>query len=319
MNDNVEVSVVVVTYNSIWDKLRQTLESILTQDDIRMQIIVADDGSDVRHDSNIIEIMKKYEFDNYVITNSETNQGTVENIYRAVKNAKGKYIKTIAPGDLLYHKETLRKWFDFMKKSKAVVSFGDAVYYCASQNGVTLFPTKGSPIKKELYTKEGKYKDIFIDYLLANDTILGAAQMMESDAIQKYLELIKSKIIYAEDYMIRIMIFDNLRVCYFPHTVVWYEYGTGISTNNDSKWERLLYKDYEMSDRLIGERKEGTNAITKRYLKYLRKSSLPMYIKKIYKVVMFPKILYFRRKMKAGKKKLPRECDIEILKKTLSC
>ena len=56
MNDNVEVSVVVVTYNSIWDKLRQTLESILTQDDIRMQIIVADDGSDVYKRQVMVQI-----------------------------------------------------------------------------------------------------------------------------------------------------------------------------------------------------------------------------------------------------------------------
>ena len=48
-----------------------------------------------------------------------------------------------------------------------------------------------------------------MDYLLANDTILGAAVLAKRNIILKYLLEMEGKVKYAEDYMIRLMIFDN--------------------------------------------------------------------------------------------------------------
>ena len=40
-----DVSVIVLTYNVQWEKLKPTLESILMQEDVNCEIVMADDGS----------------------------------------------------------------------------------------------------------------------------------------------------------------------------------------------------------------------------------------------------------------------------------
>ena len=45
MSDCYDISVVVGTFNPKWEKLKPTLISIVEQKNIRMQIIISDDGS----------------------------------------------------------------------------------------------------------------------------------------------------------------------------------------------------------------------------------------------------------------------------------
>lgn len=317
MQDNIDVTIIIVTYNSEWKKVKITLDSILSQKDVKMQIIVADDGSSENHDTKIIAHMDACGFKNYVLSNAPCNQGTVKNMVRAMEKAGGKYTKVIAPGDMLYKNCTLREWMEFMDVTGALVSFGEAVYYCVNKKDISLIPTIGSPVNKELYRDENKYSDAFVDYILANDTILGAAQMMRTEVIKEYLNLICNRIVYAEDYMIRIMMFDQIRIRYFPHTAIWYEFGTGISTGKDNKWERLLKKDFDMSNVIIGEREQYDNALCKRYLTYLHNESFHGWLRKVYKCFLFPKLVFFRLKMRLAKKYLPVECDMEILKRAL--
>lgn len=42
-----QVSFVVCTYNSKWEKLNSTLFALLAQKDISYEIVVADDGSEI--------------------------------------------------------------------------------------------------------------------------------------------------------------------------------------------------------------------------------------------------------------------------------
>ena len=51
-----QVSVIVCTYNSKWEKLKSTLLSILSQRDISFEIIIADDGSEIQ----CLDRAKKY-------------------------------------------------------------------------------------------------------------------------------------------------------------------------------------------------------------------------------------------------------------------
>ena len=62
-----------------------------------------------------------------------------------------------------------------------------------------------------------------MDYLLANDTILGAAVLAKRNIILKYLLEMEGKVKYAEDYMIRLMIFDNKIICHMDKNLIWYE------------------------------------------------------------------------------------------------
>lgn len=298
----IDVSIILVTYNSNWESISVTLQSILKQKKVSMQIIIADDGSKITFDDRIKKLMELYGFDNYLILNATANRGTVLNISNSIKNIRGKYTKTIAPGDYLFNNTTLYNWVDFMSKNNVSVSFGDAVYY-SKTNELLLYKTKGAPVNKKLFAL-GKYNSKqFVDYLLANDTILGAAQLMKSDILIKYLKIIENKVIYAEDYMIRIMIYDGINVVYYPNIVIWYEYGTGISTSKNSKWDKLLYADFEMSNDLISQRK-ADNFMQIKYQKYLKLRKVKN-IKKIVKVICFPSVIVYRIRFKYVKESIP--------------
>lgn len=294
----VDVSVVIVTYNSEWKNLKRTLLSALKQKKISMQIVIADDGSKKTYKEEIKNIMKLYNFNEYIVLDNEINRGTVLNIANAMKFVTGKFTKTIAPGDCFFDEYVLYNWINYMLANESVVSFGDAVYY--SYNGkLNLYETKESPVNRSLY-KTGKYSSQqFVDYVIANDTILGAAQMMKTDVLNEYLQIIKNKIIYAEDYMIRIMMYDGIRVIYYPGIVIWYEYGTGISTSKNSKWEKLLHKDFEESNNIISK-KVSTNYLQKKFKLYLKLNRIKS-LKKVSKVLLFPSVIIYRFKFKTVK------------------
>lgn len=295
----IDVSVILVTYNSKWDDIRTTLISILKQKNISLQIIVADDGSKKTYDDKIKELMNQYSFKEYLFRNSPVNNGTVLNIINSIKYIKGKYTKLISPGDRLFDETTLYKWIDFMSSDNIEISFGDAVYYSKSE-GLRLHKTKGAPINRYLYKKLKYSEKQFVDYVVANDTVLGAAQLMKSDILVNYLGLIQNKIIYAEDYMIRIMVYDGLNVMYYPNIVIWYEYGTGISTSKNNKWEKILKVDFEASNDLIAKRKVATFA-QKKYKMYLKLRKIRP-LGKVVKVLLFPSVIVCRINARFAKK-----------------
>lgn len=298
----IDVSVVIAIYNSEWEKIRITLLSVLKQKNVSMQIVIADDGSERTYDKEINELMVQYDFKEYLVLNANENHGTVLNIANAMKHVNGRYTKTIAPGDYFFDESVLSRWVRFMQNNNIDVSFGNAVFYSKTEK-LKLHKTKGSPVNRHLYRLGRKKSRQFVDYIVANDTILGAAQLMKTDTIQKYMEIIKNKIIYAEDYMIRIMVYDGVSVVYYPETVIWYEYGTGISTSKNDKWELLLHADFETSNELISHR-DAFNYMQKKFKIYLklRKNKL---VKKISKVLLFPTILIYRMKFRFAKDFVP--------------
>ena len=296
-----DVSVIIVTYNSDWEKLRLTLLSTVKQRNISIQIIITDDGSEETFDENIVQLFKEFEFDNYVIVTNSVNRGTVLNISSALQYLDGIYTKTIAPGDYFCEELALSKWVKFMKYNRALVSFGDAIYY-SDYDSMKYISTKGSPVNKHLYTNDGSPSKVFLDYILANDTILGAAQMMETKILKEYIRLIENKIIYAEDFMMRIMIFDGIKIKYYPCSVILYEYGTGISTSKNSKWAKLLHDDFEISNEIIQKRKPKTS-LQQKYQIYLSKRHSK--INKLVKLLYFPSVLINRLCMKLAIPTIP--------------
>ena len=75
------VSVVVLTYNAVWEKLRRTLDSIVVQRGLEFEIIVADDGSSVRSDDRITVFFAEKGFTAYKLVNAKENGGTVKNLF----------------------------------------------------------------------------------------------------------------------------------------------------------------------------------------------------------------------------------------------
>ena len=111
--------------------------------------------------------------------------------------------------------------------------------------------------------------------------------------MRKYLEQMLGKVIYVEDYMIRIAVFENQKILHHPCKAVWYEYGTGVSTAKSEKWAALLKKDFDACNQIIAEAEAPCDRLARRYVKYLRYSGSETK-RKLYKCLLFPDLLYWR-------------------------
>ncbi len=243
-----EISIIILTYNASWEKLKSTIDSALAQNNIDMEIIVADDGSE----NSLQDCVERYllskdlsKFDYQLITNA-VNQGTVKNAISGLSVAKGKYSKLISPGDKLLQSDTLRNWLDALEGSEW--SFSDALYFDEKGKQLSIM---AQPQNIQVYlnhdAKAGRWH-----YVVLRDIALGASIIGLTTVQLEYCKRLRDAgVIYAEDNMWRLLMFEGHLGQYYPKATVYYECGSGISTNNNQKWHQKLKEDWEITDSLM--------------------------------------------------------------------
>ena len=292
-----DVSIIIASYFPIYEKLCSTVKSILNQKNISFEIIITDDGSQENYFEKIQHFFLKSGFKNYQLVEHKKNVGTCKNIYDALIKANGCYVKTISPGDFLYDEYTLSKWVRFMEVTEAKISFGDIINYHMSENKkIVLDREKMRPQLIDIYSKY-RHRNVLISYVLLSDVPVGACFIVEKNTLIQYLNLIVGRIKYAEDFAFRLMLLDNIEIHHFDEKVVWYEFGTGISTSNNDKWSNVLREEMHILEDIIVERYSGNTGFAGRYSKYLeKKKKNPQY--RYFKYIIFPKAIYYRFKMR---------------------
>lgn len=248
MERDLDISIIVASYNPDYKKLFYTLNSAIRQENIKFEIIIADDGSNNFMKESIVTYFRERNFSSYLINALPVNKGTVINVYEAIKKAKGKYIKLISPGDFLYTSNVLQQWKDYMIKCDASLSFSNAIYYQNIDNPEIL---KGRAIPQNVNTNN---KILIKKYLICDDLFLGAATLVEKKIFLKYLDILVGKVKYVEDYSYRLMIADGVKVLYFPYPAILYEYGSGISTSQNKRWNELIRKDFNVVNKMLLEK-----------------------------------------------------------------
>lgn len=234
-----EISVCLLTYNSNYNKLIRTLESILCQKSIDFELIISDDGSENFDKKEICSWIDNRGFTNYKILVHKKNIGTVKNMLSALKEAVGIYVKTISPGDYLYNNTSLYRMMNFMKENNLTLCFGDAVPY--DSNGLLPegYLTPHSIVPYLMHDD----KRMRNNYIRGLDYACGAGYMIERESFFSTLDKLSEKIVYAEDCAFVYLIASGARYDWWPHKIIYYEYGSGISTNGDSTWLSLIHED----------------------------------------------------------------------------
>lgn len=279
------VSVIVSTYKSQWDKIRKTLYSILQQDNTIFEIIICDDGSPDNYFERIEDYFSKSCFSNYLLLKHNQNQGTVKNYLDGLKHAKGKYVKAISPGDFLYDKNTLQLFVQYAELHPADAYFGKAIYYNIIDNNIHIFDDVHNPRDLSPWINKDKRK-IRYNYIRKSDYIVGASFFVKKDTQLNYLLRIEDKIKYAEDYSFVMMIAEGRNIEFINKPVIFYEYGTGISTNGQSIWKQYLLQDDLNALQLIWPSLSLAEKLEKKQNKRMDE--------KIMRYILTPKLIFLR-------------------------
>ena len=120
--------------------------------------------------------------------------------------------------------------------------------------------TKAHPNDINCYIRGNTAKARY-NYLICDDLFLGAATMCRQETLLPYLQEICGKVVYAEDNVYRLMVYDRVPVCYFPENAIVYETGLGVSTSGNDIWKQRLRKDWDACSELLLHRCSGHDPI----------------------------------------------------------
>lgn len=293
--DAIEVSIIMATFNPSWDKCKFTLDSIVSQKDVEIELIVTDDGSSDNLFNRFDEYLRISDFCNYKLIGHESNQGTVKNYYDGIKAAKGKYVKLISPGDALFNETVLADWLSALRSSGLKWSFGDAAYYRVENGKKEIVKAPAYPRLINCY-ESGDEKSCRWNYVVLEDVALGAALICERQVFSHYLERFIGVSKYAEDVAFIAMMYDGILPEYYNRNVVFYEFGTGVSTG-EKKWRALIHQDQKNAERVIISECNG-DELQRKIAKALRKiNSVDGFRKRIRKNIQkngIKKVLKYR-------------------------
>ena len=291
-----EVTVLLASYNPRIEKLKTCLKSVMLQRDISTQIVITDDGSRDNQFDKIEAFFGKYGYTDYKLIANDENRGTVKNMISGLSYCTGDYIKPISPDDYLYGEYALRHMVSYADKQKADAVMCGSVYYC-DDNGFKLLSSKALPQHPEVYKKSRLIKRY---YCLFEDRGLGVSFIIKSEKYREYMRMIEDKVIYAEDTAYKIMAACDCRIDYLPENCILYEYGHGISTSGDCKWEERIMADYRAADEIIYARAKDVKFIDK-YKAIKESDEKKTILLKIKKYIKVPEFLPFVIRLKLQK------------------
>ena len=291
----VKVSVIMAIYNPAWDKCLLTLDSILGQESIDLELIITDDGSDSNLFDRFELYFQQHGFNNYHLIGHKANQGTVKNYYDGLINASGEYVKLISPGDALFNETTLYEWSKFLSESGKLWSFGNSVFYSNKIDSRLIVKQPAFPMMIDCYYSHDDDACRW-NYVVLEDYASGAALLCDRLLMHDYLSRFINIMKYTEDIIHVAMMYDGITPAFFDRNVIFYEFGEGVSTSNDS-WIRRIRTDQRNAEISIASKNPCDNLqkkMNKSLLEINKENCLSKGLKKCLQKGGVKKVLKYR-------------------------
>ncbi len=234
-------SILIAIYEAEWDALKMTLDSIASQSFRDYEIIVADDGSVNNNKVELEAYFADKDISHKLVFNKK-NQGTLKNELSALSLAVGKYIKSLGQGDLLFDKDTLKRWVGFIKRNNYPDYFISLIQGFEIKEGVKKDKYFEHPFDLLAYMNYDTNK-IVRNLIYYSDNVSGVAMICKKDFYERYLCDIKGVVTYEEDIFQVKAALDGSYPLIYKDYGVWYENSSGISTNVFSGYRKKLIED----------------------------------------------------------------------------
>lgn len=159
------VSCIVTCYQKI-PYLFEAVDSVLAQDYPRLELIVADDGSDgfsVEQLLAYINERKASNITNVMICHQEANVGTVRNIRTALEHATGLYCVNLDGDDVFDHDTVISEMIDYAKSNNLDFLECGKRHCDEMLNEIELLPTPAEREKlQKLNTAKKQYRSFAV-------------------------------------------------------------------------------------------------------------------------------------------------------------
>jgi len=245
--ENPLVSVKINTYNGYKTVLLPLL-SCLNQDYQNIELIVVDDASTDETTKVIEEFLCKYSrrFARVEFIPLRENVGTVKAFNLGLKKCNGRFVKGLGNDDLLYSRTTISDIVKEFDSTKAWAIVGLLKSY-SIVNGEFLLHDFQAPSPYEFKYFTLSPQKIALLQMKFGFFISGAATFFSRELIERFeYELLeKIEVKYCEDLMSILWGLENIPINLYKRYVVWYGYGTGITTQKDSPFRIQTAKDHK--------------------------------------------------------------------------
>ena len=308
-----DITVIVCTYNGTIESILVTIESIIKQKGIHVNLIVADDGSNDNHEDEIVRYLDRNEFRNYTLLMSKQNRGTVKSICDALNHVSTEYVKFIGQGDLIYDESSLLRVVEFMRKDDYGIAFGKMAGYNCNDGKLNLVE-RFSPLDINSYIKQD-YRKIISEFFLFLNGPCGAIQIYKTDIAKKYMNEIVGHVKYCEDNVLGLFLIDGGKLGYFRDFIVWYEVGNGISSTKDCEIKNMFRIDQTNCFDYMAKIRHCPLTIKSAKMHDTNLIKNPFF-RKIMKILCSPSILWFRIKCKWHENYTRRELNMNSVNKT---
>ena len=271
MNLNItKASVVTLTYKK-FEKLYDTISSVLAQDYSNIEYIICDDGSEKFPYDQIKEFISKNSNDNIIVKilqNSE-NVGTVKNINRAYKQATGKYILNLSCGDVFFADDIVTKIVNRFEETNANVIVTSRLFYEKDFQPICFLPHyEERKLLKELDTPLKQYKAFILSRFY--DMASGSAMYFRHEIIEKYNYFDERYRLWEDaPFLAKYLWNEKLEMAY-DIVSIWYEKG-GVSTDDNHFARKTLMKDSALFH--LGEQLEHLNCFTNEEKRIIRNNN----------------------------------------------
>lgn len=294
-------SIILLTYESAFDKIKVTLDSVLDQTNDSFEVVICDDGSKSFPKDDIVSYFEEKSFSNYKLVVNEVNKGTIKNCISGIEVATGECVKLIGAGDLLYDEETVNNMYDYLHNSEYGIAFGLMKSFYQEEGKYCFSDSIFAPRLLKPY-QERDDKTIKRNLLMCRDYISGASLFGKRDFIEKYLHKMSHIAVYLEDYMTLLVVLDGEKIGYLEEYVVYYELFSGVSTKKGSEGNKRLQKDSENAwneiIKLYDDKKLRRNVLARQKADKINSKLL----RNFYRLFHCPSALYVRNKHSVVKK-----------------
>jgi len=222
------VSAVIITYNQE-QYIKQTIECALAQKvDFDYEIVIGEDCSTDRTREICLHYQEKYPDIIRVIT-SDKNVGLLDNWYRSVKSAKGKYIAVCAGDDFWHDTDKTQKQVSFLENNPK--------YGMVHSDADILKVDEGRLIKnfhksfKVIY--DNNSDDILTLLFTGRYSVVACTSVFRKEYFDSYFNIneLKKNGILMEDMPLWIIIAAHSKIFYMPESLIVHREMRGTITN----------------------------------------------------------------------------------------